>query len=147
MTKFVCTKTVYGATVKEGDVIIGELFTQEFDDADVEYIRVTEDSTNLHNNTPRWVVGDEVPLIGLLFEWKAVPSKFVCVRAPHNSQMVQIGDTIEGQLFDIPRNGELHKYIRVLGSGNRLNLRGAPFWSIGERVPLKGSIWSWEEVK
>lgn len=72
MTEFVCTRTVPGATVKEGDVIIGELFMKEFDDSDVKYIRVTEDSTILFDGSPRWVVGDEVPLIGLLFGWKIV---------------------------------------------------------------------------
>ena len=147
MTKFVCTKTVYGATVKEGDIIIGELFTQEFDGADVEYIRVTEDSTNFHNNMPRWVVGDEVPLIGMLFEWKATPSLFKCVGAPHLSKVVRVGDTLEGHLVDIVLGGKVRKYIQVTNSGNRLNSRGEPFWRIGERVPLKGNIFTWGEVK
>lgn len=67
-------------------------------------------------------------------------TKFKCVKSTSSSEhSPKVGDVIEGELV-----GNL---IIISGIGDRTYANGRPYWRIGEKVPLKGSIWTWEEIK
>ena len=67
-------------------------------------------------------------------------AKFKCVKSTSSSEHTpKVGDVIEGEL--------VRTRIVISNVGNRMAVNGRPYWNIGEKVPLKGSIWIWEEVK
>lgn len=67
-------------------------------------------------------------------------TKFKCVKSTSSSKhSPKVGDVIEGKLVG--------KLIIISDVGDRMCANGRPYWRIGEKVPLKGGVWSWEEVK
>lgn len=75
-------------------------------------------------------------------------TKFKCVKSTSSSEHTpKVGDVIEGELIHIQRRHGTDTRIVISNVGNRMAANGRPYWNIGEKVPLKGSIWSWEEVK
>lgn len=71
-------------------------------------------------------------------------TKFKCVKSTSSGEhSPKVGDVIEGELKQVQRN------VRILISkvGNRKDDNGASYWDVGESIPLKGAVWSWEEVK
>lgn len=67
-------------------------------------------------------------------------TKFKCVKSATSSEHTpKVGDVIEGEL--------VNTRIIISDVGNRMAVNGRPYWNIDESVPLKGSIWAWEEVK
>lgn len=75
-------------------------------------------------------------------------TKFKCVKSTSSSEYTpKVGDVIEGELMHIQRKHGIDTRIVISDVGNRMAANGRPYWNIGEKVPLKGSVWSWEEVK
>ena len=75
-------------------------------------------------------------------------TKFVCIKSTSSSEHTpKVGDVIEGEVEQIPRKHRIDPRIIVSNVGDRMAANGRPYWSIGERVPLNGSIWTWKEVK
>lgn len=75
-------------------------------------------------------------------------TKFKCVKSTSSSEhSPKVGDVIEGELVHIQRKHGIDTWIVISCVGNRTATSGRPYWHIGEKVPLKGSVWSWEEVK
>lgn len=75
-------------------------------------------------------------------------TKFVCIKSTSSSEhTTKVGDVIEGELAQIPRKHGIDPRIIVSNVGDRMAANGRPYWSIGESVPLNGSIWTWKEVK
>ncbi|QHR68757.1 hypothetical protein HWD01_gp15 [Escherichia phage flopper] len=67
-------------------------------------------------------------------------TKFKCVKSTSSSEHTpKVGDVIEGELVGTR--------IVISNVGNRMAVNGRPYWNIGEKVPLKGSVWTWEEIK
>lgn len=67
-------------------------------------------------------------------------TKFKCVKSTSSSEYsTKVGDVIEGELAGTR--------IIISNVGNRMAVNGKPYWNIGEKVPLKGSVWIWEEIE
>ena len=75
-------------------------------------------------------------------------TKFVCIKSSSSSEHApKVGDVIEGELIHKQREHGINPRIIVSNVGDRMAANGRPYWSIGESVPLNGSVWTWKEVK
>lgn len=67
-------------------------------------------------------------------------AKFKCVKSTsYGDCSPKVGDVIEGKLK--------HGRILISKDSDRKNVLGNPYWVDGENTPLKGSVWTWEEIK
>lgn len=75
-------------------------------------------------------------------------TKFKCVKSTsYGEHSPKVGDVIEGELIRIQRKHGIDTRIIISKVGDRKDANGVTYWDVGESIPLKGSVWSWEEVK
>ena len=75
-------------------------------------------------------------------------TKFKCVKSTSSGKYSpQVGVVLEGELVHVQREYGVEARINLLKDSDHKDVDGKPYWSAGESIPLKGSIWIWEEVK
>lgn len=75
-------------------------------------------------------------------------TKFVCVKSTAYSEFSpKVGDVIEGELIQIQGGRGFRHRILISKDSDRKMPDGKSYFSLGESVPLNGSVWSWKEVK
>lgn len=75
-------------------------------------------------------------------------TKFVCVKsASFSEHSPKVGDVIEGELIQIQGGRGIRHRVLIYKDSGRKMPDGKSYFSLGESVPLNGSVWTWKEVK
>lgn len=75
-------------------------------------------------------------------------TKFVCVKSIAYSEFSpKVGDVIEGELIQVHGGRGFRHRVLISKDSDRKMPDGKPYFSLGETVPLEGSVWTWKEVK
>ena len=75
-------------------------------------------------------------------------AKFKCVKSTsYGEHSPKVGDVIEGELTQVQLNYGTVTRIIISKVGDRKDANGIPYWDVGESIPPKGAVWTWEEVK
>lgn len=79
-------------------------------------------------------------------------TKFVCVRSSScHKESTRVGDILEGDIINLDRWQRTGQHpdlgILVTKDSDNKDANGNPYWGVGDKVPMDGGIWGWEEVQ